>query len=436
MMIMAFILFFKVTLCSSFLFAQSADPNKSFDIFFDCYTDDHYFDCFKIKESLKINLKYQDKIVPALESSNAVLKFRTREIHEGTVEKIIIEQSFSIQGEERWTVKKPYVESEINDTTLMEVVNQVVNLLGTQRGINSVTVNEKGSMVTEYATNGVDPSSGSKDMKDWYLTPSGSIYFDKTLDQSKDVSVDLSAEYVKSHKKSKVILGAKGFINQKEINLEDGATDNYTEVFLRIKGLYIRTLSNERWSAAIIGKAAHAPQDNLIVNSEIFLGVEYQLVPFITKAEDKTLSIRYVVGPEYYKLEDPNYLDEKDFMLLKHGLEVAGSFNFSKFNNGNQPLSLNVYLGADSEVDNFRYASLYLSTGIDFNITERISLSPHYNISFAKKYPNQPKETTDGGVIDTVKNAGRFGLLRQGFHLRLSVAIGSTGLKNKDKRWQ
>lgn len=415
---------------------DKVNSSKGFSIFFDCYTSDHHFSCFKIKESLELNLKYNDKIVSSPEGSDAVLKLRTREVQDGTIDKIIVEESFIIQGEERWMIKKPFIELEINDTTIMEIVNQIVNFLGTQRGITSISVNDKGAMVTEYSTDASNTSIQSSNLKNWYFSPQGSIFFKNVVDQNKNLSFDLGATFVKSQKKSKVILSSKGFINKSEIKLDDEKSDSYTEVMLRIKGLYIRTLSNDKWSVAIIGKVVHAPQDNLILDSEILLGVEYQLVPFVTKAEDKTFSLRYVIGPEFYKLEDKNFLDQKDFMLLKHGLELAGRFNFSKFNNNNQPLSLDLNLGVESEINSFRYANLFFETGVNFNLTERISLSPQYSISFAKSYPNQPKEVSDGGVLDTVKNAGRFGLLRHSFHLNLSVAIGSSGLRNTDRRWQ
>jgi hypothetical protein len=428
------VLFFVLIFSFNLFSAES-----SFKLFLDCATTDHHFDCFEIRETLKLKLLNGDKLVTAASESNINLKIRTREVEDGTIPTIFVEQYFQRSSESTpflFEIKE-YRESDFNATTTMDLVNHLVVQLVRLRGVTTLEQTDKGVVVTFGKSD--DSGSGQSqnpDIKDWYLQPSGSLNWNNSLGESSSTEVYVGGEYVKAKEKNKLILRVHSSYVRQLIEFSDGKTDEYEEVGLGLSTFYVRTLKNNKWSVAIFTNTSANPiRDNINLRQQVSVGVEYNMVPFITKTEERVFTVRYAIGPDYYRLKEVNFNDDKQVVLLKHGVEIGSKFILNKYNKNNLPLSVGFNFGAGSEVKGFRYAQLFGATNITYNITEGISLTPYYSINFSKGYVNQPKSQT-GGVIGEVNNAGRFAQTQHTFFVTLAFSFGSRGLKNKDTRWQ
>jgi hypothetical protein len=425
------ILLFIAVIMTSLVHAQN-----NYNLFLDCATNDEHFDCYDIRESLKMTLVNGDKLVSAQDESNISLKIRTREVDEAAVKMILVEQSYQIKGDTTPILIeiKKYRESDFNVSTVTDLANHIAVHLAKLRGVVSIKSEDEGVVVV-FAKDKTSSSSTGGEEKDWYLEPSGYFAGRNSVGESSTMQVGASGTYVKSQAKSKFILGAFGSFYNQRIQFENGEVENYQELGLGASTFYIRSLKNNRWSVALFTNVYSNPvRDNVDFKQQVRVGVEYNLVPFITKSEDRVFVVRYSVGPDYYNFHQVNINDQMNVWLLKHGITLASTIILNKYNHDNLPLSVSFELTGDSEVNSFRYAALSASVEVNYNITDRISLSPSYSFTFADAYVNQPKSEI-GGVIGGVKNAGQFASVKHSFFITLNFAFGSPGLKNKDTRW-
>lgn len=420
----------------SFFTLSYAQNNNSYSVFLDCATSDHEFNCLAIRESLKLNLRNGDKIVTSAEESNVSLKLRTREVDVAAVTYILVEQYYQLKGDSTPILIeiKKYRESDFNVSTTTDLANHITVHLLKLRGIISINAGDEGvTVVFGNDTTSTPSSSGEK--KDWYLEPSGSFSSNNSVGESSTMRISAGGSFVKANARSKFILGAYGSYFKQKIEFEDGTIEEYQETGIGASTFYIRSLKNNRWSLALFTNISTNPvRDNIDYKQQVRAGVEYNLVPFITKAEDKVFVIRYAIGPDYYNFHEINLNDQMNVWLLKHGITLASKFILNKYNQNNLPLSIGFELSGTSEVNSFRYANVSASVNVNYNITDRISVSPSYSFSYAKSYVNQPK-SQNGSVIGDVKNAGQFASIQHYFYVTLNFAFGSPGLKSQDTRW-
>lgn len=427
---------FKLFIFFTLIFSiQAKAQAKNYLLFVDCNTTDNYFNCFEIRETLKLKLVGGDQLVSSLEESNVSLKIRTRMIDEAAISYISVEQYYQLKNETTpFLIEiKKYRFSEVNISTTTDLVNHIAVHLARLRGITSLNENENGVVVTFGTEN--NSNSSSSDNKNWYLEPSASAAVDNLVGESSSIRVGVNGTFVRSTAKSKFILHGNASYFQQIIEFAEGQKDEYQELNTGLSTYYIRSLKNNRWSIALISYIHTNPvRDNIDYRQHLKLGVEYNLVPFVTKTEDMIFSIRYTLGPEYYDLKDVNNYDQENLLLIKHGVTIASRFILNKYNKDNLPLSFSLGVGASTEITSFRYAGVHVNSSLSYNISERISLTPFYVFHFANAYANQPKSGL-GGVINEVKNAGRFASSQHHFHVVLAFAFGSPGLKNQDTRW-
>jgi len=435
-------MFFLALLFINFnLLAQEEKITDSsyFKIFVDCYSPDNLVDCLNFEEVLKTNLKYQDRVVNTLEDSSIKMELRTRRVDIDGNPGSEVTFKFFIKNDTTPIAFFPveYVLATVNQSTVVDIANHAVLFLVTQRGIAAITVDESSGKVSttfnKPATNpGDEPAD---DIKPWYIVPSFYAHLNNSKGQNQSSNLGFGADYVRSKPKFKYRVGISGNSYKQKIIFDDGTSDEYEEVSLGLSTLYVRSLKNNHWSLALITHVGHNPvEENIDYSISVNAGIEYTLVPFIVKSEDQLISIRYIIGQKFYNLNDPNQFDQTIINLIQHGIELGGRFNFSRFNNNNQ-LTLNVGLGANSEIDSFQYANLDFHTSIDYGVSKRVIIEPSYSFSLHKDFPNQRKQGDDGGVIGDVQNAGQFANFQQYLNVSLKFILGSTESRTRDNRW-
>ena len=147
--------------------ASLVNAQNNYNLFLDCATNDDHFDCYEIRESLKIKLVNGDKIVHSEDESNISLKIRTREVDEAAVRLILVEQYFQFKGDTTPILIeiKKYRESDFNVSTVTDLANHIAVHLAKLRGVVSIKSEDDGVVVV-FAKDKTSSSSTSGEEKD------------------------------------------------------------------------------------------------------------------------------------------------------------------------------------------------------------------------------------------------------------------------------
>lgn len=260
----------------------------------------------------------------------------------------------------------------------------------------------------------------------WYISPQGSVNFAQNSVRMFNTEARLHYNYSNPRTwRTQVNLNVR--YEWLSIPGADGTVVS-ADVF-NVSGRTIIARSLPRgWSVAVIGHAAHLPQDNQQIYAHGAAGIEWNLVPY-RRNNENTIAFRYTIGPNYTRFRTPNIRNNDWETYITHHIEAVAVIHL-------QDVDMTLSAGGTSIVDEPRFSRLYGSASFNIRLTPRLILTPTFHISFRNALINEPAMIADSDILAQLLGSNNYGSLTYHGGMNLSYILGNPAPLTQDMRWR
>ncbi|MBS1961968.1 MAG: hypothetical protein JST04_07115 [Bdellovibrionales bacterium] len=184
----------------------------------------------------------------------------------------------------------------------------------------------------------------------------------------------------------------------------------------------------KRWSAALVGKTARNPGQNIKADNEIAAGLEWDLVPYRT-TETREVYVRVGGG-----LEDLKLFSENDLGYANHQYAMIFAQMYANwmFADSKAKFSLS---GNVTTFPKFKgYEKYGTSSSLYYQITPAIQVNGSYSLNYQKKSLTFPKNPDYTNPLQSMYLSGAPGV-SSSFSFGINVTLGNSLRKSRDRRW-
>ena len=210
--------------------------------------------------------------------------------------------------------------------------------------------------------------------------------------------------------------------------------DKDTELEANVVTFGARTVTSytlpyaKKWSVALLLGGGYMPAKNYDVLVNGAVGIEWNLVP-VLKSNDRSFSVRYIVGPEYHNYKYRNIEDKNSQWFIKHSIRAALMWHFKK-------IDIEAAAGATSPLTDYKYASLFGSVSLNWRVVGGLTIMPSISAGYTFKNMNEPLEIDYSNPVMTILGGGSFSKFSLQTMLTVRYVFGNALLNVRDQRWK
>lgn len=395
-------------------------PRGILQVYIDCYLPDTSISC----EQLKAAYFNSISLVRPSENQKAAdvsIQVRATLIAEG------IQYSIAFEGRgdlPKFTILDRVSENVSDQGQFIRLIANIDKGTAPYLALNEPSTSNNGfvKMVFSDGTEQTKPKDDNRQTK-WYISPRLSGSFSRGEMSSVSASGSVYMNWSDPSWRFQVSTSA----NYQDLSIPIGGGQILkAEVFSYGEKTIISYNIAKKWSVAALLSAWHEPGSNMTYTIDTMAGLEWNLVPMM-KANDKTIAIRYAIGPEFNGYILPNIKNKQDEIFLWHSLKAYLVWHFKN-------TDLKFSLGTGSPVTDTHFFKINSSAGLTFRITKGLSISPSINASYTPALIYEPLNPDYSNPIQTMFTGGYSEFSISG-NFSITYTFGNSLLKNQDQRW-
>lgn len=216
-------------------------------------------------------------------------------------------------------------------------------------------------------------------------------------------------------------------VQRVEVDVPGADTQVSTSRYYGVDSFVARSFATN-FSVAALGAARQDKSNNLRAQTEASVGIEWDLVPFLT-TEDHSLGAYYQLGLASDWYVAPNVLHESDMQYAVHALGATMTRHFSS-------TDLSGTVSARSPLTLPKYSSLAATLGFTWRIDSYFAFILTGETAYRKALLNEPAEVVVGSAFEQYVAGGNFRPWTYSVLGTFEVSLGNNGLARADQRWR